>query len=90
MTLYLVLVLCSYPLHWVLLEKAKNQVLALVRYLCFAVIEEQLAVENVLEHLLVIAVVERRRSVDHFVYEDAERPPVCHERLALAAYYLRT
>lgn len=37
-----------------------------------------------------VSVVERRGAVDHLEDEDAEGPPISHEGLTLARYYLRT
>lgn len=89
MVLDLALVLSSNSLHWILLQQGKDQVFALIRDISFAVVKEEFAVDDVLEHLLVVSVVEGRRTVDHFEDENAEGPPVSHEGLSLACYYLR-
>lgn len=65
MSLDLLLIFGPDSLHRVLLEQGIDQVLAVVGSFDFRVIEEKLAIDDILEHSLVISVIERRRAIDH-------------------------
>jgi hypothetical protein len=84
MILDFILILRPNALSRILFKQGVYEVLALVGYLSLGVVEEELAVDDVLEHLLVIAVVKGRRTVHHLEDQDTEGPPVSHEGLALA------
>lgn len=88
MVFNLVFILGADSLSGVLFQQRINQIFALVRDLSLGVVEEKLTVDYILEHLLVVPIVEGRRAVDHLINQDTERPPVSHEGLPLARYYL--
>lgn len=59
----------SESLDWVFGEKFEDQILDLLRERRFGVlVEEQWSFDDPLEHLLVVFVVERRETEQHFVY----------------------
>lgn len=90
MSLNLLLIFGPDSLHRVLLEQGIDQVLAVIGSFDFRVIEEKLAIDDILEHSLVISVVERRRAIDHLEDQDTKSPPVSHEGLALVCNDFRT
>lgn len=74
----------------VLLQERVDEVLAFIRGLDLGVVEEKFPVDDVLEHLLVVSVVEGGRTVNHLENQDSEGPPIRHESLALVGDDLGT
>lgn len=90
MILDLQLILGPDPFDGVLFEEGVDQVFAVVWGLDFGVVEKELAVDNILKHFFVVSVVEGRWSVDHLEDENAEGPPIRHERLSFVGDDLGT
>jgi hypothetical protein len=83
MVLDLHLIFSPKPFAGIFLEEIVDYVLAVVRRVNFGRVEEEFSVYDVLEHLLVVSVVEGWRTVDHLEDQDAKGPPVGHEGLSL-------
>lgn len=84
MILDLILIFGTDAFRGVFFKQGIDEIFAVIGDVGFGVIEEELAIDDILEHLLMVSVIERRRAVDHLVDEDTQRPPVRHEVLTLA------
>lgn len=90
MVFYLVFIFSPNALSGIFFQQRIYQIFTLIRNLRLGIVEEKLTVDYILEHLLVVSIVEGRRTVYHLINQDTERPPVSHKCLTLACYYLWT
>lgn len=90
MVFYLVFIFSPNALSGIFFQQRIYQIFTLIRNLRLGIVEEKLTVDYILEHLLVVSIVEGRRTVDHLINQNTEGPPVSHKCLTLARYYLWT